>query len=182
MSQEIPMRTAWLVAVLLASGCDGSAPPSPRPGKGGTLMAALTNTSASNVDDNAYLGVSEGGAESVGGDYLEIDTSMAVSNDLTQGISVRINESSFNRYYWMPAVGPIALGKTSAVTLHYTETYVSDSGAYFRYWTASGGVLNITALSKAMVSFTIQDAVMMPDSSAAKGSFTLNGTGTNLVF
>lgn len=164
-------------------GCTPSSATKPRPtGKGGDISASVSNNADSNVDTNVYRGVSNGGAESVGGEWLEMDTVNQITDDLSQGLDLRINEASSFQHWWTPAVGTIALGPDSPATVHYLEQLVTDTGVIFRDWQAIDGALEIEKLSKESISFRIRAATMKPETVSSKGRFTLDALAEDLVF
>src|SRR5215471_11412156 len=137
------------------AGCSKS-PSMPKPtGRGGEIVASISNSANSNVDTNPFRGVSNGGGESIGGDYLEIDAVDEITMDLLQGINLRINESSSYNHWWTPAVGTIPLGTNSPVQLDYLEQLTTDTIFDFRDWIAIDGTLEVTALSTTAISYRI---------------------------
>jgi hypothetical protein len=152
------------------AGCGGS-DWSPQPGKGGSLTATISNGAQSTADTDPFNGVSDGGGESIGGSKLQIAARMDVDENATRSITLQIDELN-----WTPQTGPIQLGGSSPATLDYTEVVV-DVG--YRDWRSVSGTINITAISKTSMSFTIAGAIM---SAKAGDTITLDGTATDLVF
>jgi hypothetical protein len=159
------------ILLALVAACGGSHDP------GGSFHATLSALSADantgplpfDASDQVLGDIYPDGTFSFTGDNYPSGVVRGRSVNLSVRDTAGSSPVAGNRYIVAPP--PLALGH-ALVT--FTETDTSGE----RDWTASVGTITIASASGARVSLTFAGATMQPANSAAKGTFTLDGTCT----